>query len=347
MIREPIRHPGAWKGSDFASKDDFAVDLERRHIVAFDDAISHSFRTGGATALTRADDPLAAIADDVGQWRQEVTDRRGLLLLRGFPVDRWSVRETEAAFWALGLYLGHAVSQSPLGDRLGRVEDISKPDVEERGYKSRKELSPHTDSDDLVGLLCIRQAKAGGFSHLVSGPALWNEILARKPDYLKLLERGFHYHWFGEEPPGEPEITPYRVPVFGWADGQLSVCYLREFMDWAAKDPRYAYEGDEKAALDLFHALCEDPDIRLQFRCEPGELVLFNNYTTLHARTAYEDHADPAMKRLLLRLWLRADPPRPIHPNLRRYYGSDGIVIRPERTATYYQGKPQPGAAAT
>jgi len=346
MKRTPINHPGAWKGSDFRSKDDFAIDLGRRHLIALDDAVSLAYTRGGWRNLARADDPLAAIADDVEDWRREAMDGRGLLLLRGFPVDRWSVEETEAALWALGLRLGHAVSQSPLGDRLGRVEDISKPDVEERGYKSRKELSPHTDSDDLVALLCVRQARAGGFSHLVSGLALWNEILARRPDLIAPLERGYHYHWFGEEPPGEPEITSYPVPVFGWGGGKLSVCYLREFMDWAAKDPRYAYSDEDKAALDLFHALCEDEDVRLQFRYEPGEMVLFNNYTTLHARTGYEDHVEPARKRLLLRLWLRGDPPRPIHPNLRRYYGQDGIAIRPERTATYYQGKPLDGVAA-
>jgi hypothetical protein len=346
MNKTPIEHPGAWKGADFHSKDDFAVDLERRHIVALDDAISLAYKRGGWRNLAHADAPLGAIADDVARWRHEIADGRGLLLLRGLPVERWSVAETEAAFWALGLHLGHAVSQSPIGDRLGRVEDVSRPNVEERGYKSRKELSPHTDSDDIVGLLCIRQAKAGGFSVLVSAMMLWNEILARRPEYLASLERGFHYHWFGEEPPGEPEITSYRVPVFGWEQGKVSVCYLREFMDWAAKDPRYAYAGDDQAALDLFQSLCDDPDIRLLFRYEPGELVLFNNYTTLHARTAYEDETDPAKKRLLLRLWLQTDPPRPIHPNLRRYYGQDGIVVQPGRTATYYQGKAQHETAA-
>ena len=342
---QPLNHPGAWKGSDFRSKEDFAVDLGRRELDAIDQAVSLAYRRGGWKNLTRADAPLAAIADTTERWRQDIMDGRGLMLLRGFPVDRWSVEETEAALWVLGLHLGHAVSQSPLGDRLGRVEDISRPDIEERGYKSKKELSPHTDSDDIVGLLCIRQAKSGGFSHLVSALALWNEFVARRPDLIPPLERGFHYHWFGEEPPGEPEITSYRVPVFGWAGGKLSVCYLREFMNWAAKDPRYVYSAAEQEGLDLFQSLCEDPQIRLQFRYDPGELVLFNNYTTLHARTAYEDHELREQKRLLLRLWLKGDPPRPVHENLRRYYGLDGIVVQPNRTTTHYQGKAQHEAA--
>ncbi|MEX2200742.1 MAG: hypothetical protein WD711_05050, partial [Dongiaceae bacterium] len=111
MNKTPIEHPGAWKGADFRSKDDFAFDLERRHIVALDDAISLAYKRGGWKNLRRDDAPLGAIADDVARWRHEIADGRGLLLLRGLPVERWSVEETEAAFWALGLHLGHAVSQ--------------------------------------------------------------------------------------------------------------------------------------------------------------------------------------------------------------------------------------------
>ena len=32
-----------------------------------------------------------------------------------------------------------------------------------------------------------------------------------------------------------------------------------------------------------------------------------------------------ALRRLLLRLWLQANDARPIHANLRRYYGADGM----------------------
>ena len=37
---------------------------------------------------------------------------------------------------------------------------------------------------------------------------------------------------------------------------------------------------------------------------EPGDMQFANNYVTLHTRSAYEDHDDPAKKRLLWRLWL-------------------------------------------
>jgi hypothetical protein len=37
---------------------------------------------------------------------------------------------------------------------------------------------------------------------------------------------------------------------------------------------------------------------------EPGDLQLINSHVTLHSRTDFRDHEDPAKKRLLFRLWL-------------------------------------------
>ena len=37
---------------------------------------------------------------------------------------------------------------------------------------------------------------------------------------------------------------------------------------------------------------------------EPGDMQILNNHVTLHSRTDFEDHEDPARKRLLFRLWL-------------------------------------------
>jgi hypothetical protein len=36
----------------------------------------------------------------------------------------------------------------------------------------------------------------------------------------------------------------------------------------------------------------------------PGDLQIINSHVTLHSRTDFTDHDDPARKRLLFRLWL-------------------------------------------
>ena len=45
-----------------------------------------------------------------------------------------------------------------------------------------------------------------------------------------------------------------------------------------------------------------------------GDIQILNNHLTLHSRTEFEDHDDPALKRTLFRLWL-APPDSPRLPD--------------------------------
>jgi hypothetical protein len=61
----------------------------------------------------------------------------------------------------------------------------------------------------------------------------------------------------------------------------------------------------------------EQPELMLEFTLQPGEAYFINNYTILHARTAFDDSDSPEeARRHLLRLWLDA-PIRPVHPYIR------------------------------
>jgi hypothetical protein len=333
-----IDHPAAWKGSDFTGKDDIAFDLGPAHLAAFHDAVTAVQKRGlKAEGFGREDFDLSPIADDVAAIRDILMSGRGIVILRGLPVERYDLDSIAILYWGLGTHLGEAVSQSRMGDRLGHVVDASGKNPRERGYRSSKELDLHTDSDDIVGLFCLRGAKSGGVSRLVSALAVHNEINASHPEYLALLYRGFHYHWRGEEPEGEPPITDYRVPVFSRRDGVVSCCYLRSFIDMAAAEMNQPLSDLELAALVCFEALSNREDMLLKFELEAGEALFFNNYEMLHSRTAFEDHADEQRRRHLLRLWLAVPDGRPIDGTLRRYYGDGGIKGRSDGN-TIYQG---------
>src|SRR5205823_5219589 len=65
--------------------------------------------------------------------------------------------------------------------------------------------------------------------------------------------------------------------------------------------------------------------------CLEGEAYFINNYTILHARTAFDDGDAPEdARRHLLRLWLDA-PIRPVHPYIR----SRGILPVAGRTPSF------------
>jgi Taurine catabolism dioxygenase TauD, TfdA family len=340
MQGEPILGPTAWQAADFPDKASFAIALDAGERAAVGERLAALAAARPAEASIEAAHAAApALAALVGRVRRELAEGRGFVLLRGLPIEGHDAATVGNLFLGLGLMLGKPVVQSPLGDRLGHVVDIAKPDELERGYKSSVELTAHTDSDDVVAMLCLRQAPTGGATRLVSAHSLYNALLARHPDYLPPLYRGFAHHWFGEEAPGEPPITSYRVPVLSWAAGVLSVCHLRERCDMAAEaDPRLAYGGLERAALDEFDRLAADPEFALEFRLEPGEACFLNNYVLLHARTGFEDRAAPTERRHLLRLWLKLPGARPVAEPVLRYYGADGIPVRPERSSTAYRG---------
>ncbi|MEQ8709676.1 MAG: TauD/TfdA family dioxygenase [Rhodospirillales bacterium] len=326
-----------WLASGVAGKSGFTVPLGDRltlieqALARLKDADINDPSFGRSAEITG---PLRQVFAPV---RDSLMDGRGVVILTGIPVDRWPVDYSARAFRLIGSCFGHGVSQSRLGDRLGHVTDVSGTNPNERGYRTSRELRLHTDANDLVGLLCVRQARDGGLSRLTNALAVHDAMQQQAPDLLAELYRGFPYHWRGEQPPGEPEITGYRVPVFSEHQGRVSCVYLREHITWAAEEG-HPLTDRQQAALALFDELADSTGHCLHFALEPGEALFFNNLTTLHARTAYDDWDEPERKRLLLRLWLRADNARPVVAEVDRFYPADGIAME-EGASTIYERK--------
>ncbi|MDH3701847.1 MAG: TauD/TfdA family dioxygenase [Alphaproteobacteria bacterium] len=335
----PFDHPAAWKATDFASKDALAVDLDRRHLDALMAATAHlKGATADFSAVTPTDFPLGAIEDDVAAWRHEVREGRGILLLRGLPVEAIDLEDLRLLYLGLGSHFGRPVSQSALGDFVGDVVNIGDKDKRERAYRNSRELNLHTDRCDLVAMLCIRPAVEGGLSGYASALTIHNEMLRERPDLLAHLYRGYFHHRFGEQPPGEPLVTTERIPTFSIANGIPSVIYIRGYIDLAVEEGHVSLSDTELEALDYFDQVGNRPDIRPNLRLEPGEASFTNNCLLLHTRTAFEDSGDPALKRHLLRLWLREDG-RPMAPGVVLHKGSAGIEKR-ARKGTYYTPQP-------
>jgi hypothetical protein len=336
MATRPVAHPGVWRGSDFDDLAEITFELSHHHLAALDRALERArARRCTLEAIVRDDFPLDHMGTDLAAIRNEVMHGRGVVLLRGLPVSRYTIEDLSLLFWGLGTHFGRATSQSLLGDRLGHVTDVSGEDPNERGYRSRRELVMHTDSDDLVMMLCVNDARAGGESRFVSALTIYNELLETQPDLLCILKRGFRYHWRGEQADGEPPITDYRVPVFSERDGLVSCVYLRAFIDMASDDLGSPLSAGELAALEHFESVADDPELQLRVTLEPGDAYLINNYTVLHSRTRFVDNDPPRPRRHLLRLWLKADETRPVVDQVRRFYRDDGITKRNGASTLY------------
>ena len=338
----PFDHPAAWTAADLGDKDTFAFDFTDRHIAAFEAAVA-GLRERGLTAfedVSRHDFPLDPIAEDVGAWRHEVADGRGLLLLRGFPVDRWSQEDTELVWFGLGTHFGRAVSQSVLGDLLGHVVNVGGDDMRHRAYRNARELRMHTDRCDTVGMFCLRRAKSGGESGYSSALAVHDRIRELKPELLESIWNGFHLHRFGEQPPGEPPYTPIRIPVFSERDGVLTVILIGGYAWMAADEFDAPFSDRDREALATFERLAADPEFRVSFQLERGEAALFNNCAVLHNRTAFEDQDEPHLKRHLMRLWLMDWDGRPTVEGVRYHKGEGGITPQTDKVPYYAKRNP-------
>ncbi len=258
-------------------------------------------------------------------------------MLRGLPVDRMDEDDLRLLFLGLGTHIGRPVSQSANGELIGDVVNVGGKDRNERAYRSSRELKLHTDRCDHIGMLCIRKAMTGGTSGYASALAVHNEILATKPELLAPLYNGFHHHRFGEQPPGEPLVTPERIPTFSITDGIPNIICIRGYIDLAVDEGHVSLSDLEIEALDTFEAMADREEFRLNLTIEPGEATFMNNCCILHTRTAFEDSPDPAQKRLLLRLWLREDD-RPSAPGVIVHKGQG--ILPQEGKGTYYTTAP-------
>lgn len=306
MTRSPISGAMRWRGADLSNDDRWIHCFTAMEIEELEAAAAAGMDTPIAD-ITRDSFPLTSLTTGLEKVREDLIDGRGFHLMRGLPVARWSREVMARVFWGIGRHLGHRVAQNPEGHLLGHVKDIGGDfnDLQSRGgYRSRARLPFHTDvGADVVGLLCLRTAKSGGHSSIVSLSAIYNRMLEERPDLVDELCAAIYRDRRGEIPPGKAPY--YRAPVFCLHEGRLTTTFVRRFIDSA---PRHAGVPDLSAelmeALDRFEDIANDPDLRLDMDFAPGDIQFVNNLTTLHARTDYEDHETPELKRHLLRLWL-------------------------------------------
>ena len=223
----------AWYGPEMTRRDDWLMPLSPAEIAEIEHATKAlASRDADIAAMTARDFPLPSLGPKLkARVRDEVLNGRGFLLLRGLPVERWSMREAATAFFGLGTHLGSARSQNGKGHVLGHVQDlgldVNDPNV--RIYQTNERQTYHTDSCDIVGLLCLKTAQSGGLSALVSSTTIFNEMRRRRPDLLKLLFQPLATDRRGEVPEGQ---KPYfEIPVFNWHKGFLSAIYQRQYVE--------------------------------------------------------------------------------------------------------------------
>jgi hypothetical protein len=323
--------PAAWYGPKLApDTGQWIIDLGKAETAELEAAAANCLDQGmDFSRITKENFSLPDFGPRLAQLQDDLLRGIGFGVVRGLLVDDYSRDMTAAIFLGIGAHLGCAVSQNADGHLLGHVRDegVSSTDTSVRIYQTSERQSFHTDSTDVVALLCLKDAESGGESLLVSAVTIFNEIAATRPDLLPRLFDTIATDRRGEADSGQ---KPYfRIPVFCWHKGFLTTIYQRHYIDSAQRfpdAPRLTEQHIE--ALDLFDALADDPRLNMSMRLGPGDMQFVYNHSLLHDRMGFHDHPNPNDHRHLLRLWLCCPGDRPLPDCYAERYGSTEIGNR-------------------
>ena len=339
---QPVTDRSAWRGEDLAKRPkEWTYRLTEADVREIDAALA-SLRAAGKPAVKVApgDFPLFTLGSAFKRIATEVNEGRGLCIIKGLPIARYSAQDAELILAGVGSHFGSSITQNAFGDIIGHVRDfgakLGQKDV--RGYDTNSELRFHNDECDLITLLCLRQARSGGLSSMVSSAQVFNELLATRPEVLPQLFEGYIFSLMGEHRAGVSPVSDHKIPIYSWFDGRMSCRYtintVLQASHYTGKDLSEAERSTLFAPLEA----ARKPGMALSFELEPGDIQIANNLSTFHQRTEYVDYEEPEKKRHLLRLWLASNEPRRLAPEFEERFNGGwsfrkGIPVTRQRRA--------------
>lgn len=308
--------PQNWYGRDMAQcANEWTHRWTAEEIAEIEAAFAKVDRCGlDILDIRSAEFPLPKVANRLAQIKRYVLHGPGFFMLRGLPIESWTNRQAAVAYWGMGMHIGQPCSQNGEGHVLGHVKNLGLDykDPLARGYQTNARLAYHTDSSDIVGLLCYKPGKSGGLSSIVSSTTVYNEMVKRRPDLVEVMMHPFQRTRWGEIPEGKRAWA--ELPVFMPHQGRLIVHYVRSAIRKGQLIKGVKALTDKQIeALDFFDNLTGDSEIHLDMEFRPGDIQLLCNHSILHSRTAFLDYDEPEKRRHLLRLWLACEdgPPLP------------------------------------
>ena len=155
---------------------------------------------------------------------------------------------------------------------------------------------------EIVGLFCLRQAQAGGLSRAISFQTAHNCLLADYPDLLPRFYQPFPFDRQKEHCAGESPI--FSAPLFEY-DGRLRARLAPYQVKNAFAMCGEPVDAETAAATAALDEIFIRPELIAEHYMQPGQIQYVNNRAIGHSRTGFVDHAEPGLRRYLVRLWLR------------------------------------------
>jgi hypothetical protein len=234
----------------------------------------------------------------------------GFLIIDGKSFLDFSKNEILKIYEMVCGMQGTLYVQNINSEKIVIIRDEGKSMMSGGRYHQTKEGgSYHTDSPhwmnvpDLVGMLCIREAKKGGTSKFVSAYTIHNQLLKEKNGVLKTLYEKFYFDKRGEFQTDESKTI--FEPVFVFENGKLHCRYLRNYIISGHELENVPLSPLQKDSIDLLEQITQVPENILSYDLKTNDMIFFDNHRMLHGRTEFEDYEEEDKKRRLLRTWIK------------------------------------------
>ncbi|GAA4478568.1 TauD/TfdA family dioxygenase [Rhodococcus olei] len=341
----PVGGRSAWLGSTLDYRQDGLWQLSAAELTEIDAALTTLKDRGDLdlTEITADTFPLPTVGRLLSRLRDELWSGRGFVLIRGLSRERYTDDDLARIYCGLGAHLGDIIPQSGNGEILGHVLNVADlVDEQVRGYRSAQAMNMHSDGHDVVSLLCLREAKAGGASRIASAAAVHDRMVETNPDLARVLYEGMpvmRSRMDAERGDGKI-VTSDNVALFATTDGVFSSCiHVAQTRD-AARAGHFDITPEQEAALDTFCELSASPEFYLDMNIAPGDIQFLNNRLIVHGRTPYQDHEDVNRRRHLMRLWVNI-PSWPRRPDNQQDIYSMADLPRWARFRTPFMEMPE------
>ena len=305
LLNHSVDDPAAWYGPALFDSGDWIYSLSNQDIIEIENALS-KVCSKPVRQIQKSDFHLPSLGSRLAKIKNTIDKGLGITLIKGLPVDSFSVDDAARVLWGMGQHIGIPQPQDADKELLHHVRDtgsIVENNPNLRYYQTNAAQKYHNDGGDIVMLLCLRPAVSGGASQMVSAITVFNEIITRRPELAEVLQKPFFFDARGQQLDDKSSIQ--KVPIYLWHEGRLNALYKRPYIEFAQRFKNVPKLSQEQvAALDFLDKLCSDPEINITFFMEPGDIQVASNFSIFHARDAFNDSAIASEKRHMIRLWL-------------------------------------------
>lgn len=326
-----------WDSTDIASRYDWTYVLSPSDLAEIDSALQHFKSLGKPLGyIDQSTFPLQHLHESLRKVSKDVHTGFGFKVVRGLPVDQYNREDILAIYAGLSAHVAntrgrqdHQWNGKSADVVLNHIFDLSaKIDAHKIGapaYTADKQVF-HTDSGDVIALLCLEEAAHGGQSKLSSSWRVYNELAATRPDLVRTLAEPWISEVFDGQGKGwsERPLLFYQPPT-GTSPERMIIQYARRTFTGYQGLPRSSHippiTEAQAEALDALHFLAERFAVTLDF--QKGDIQFVNNLSIFHARDGFTNSAEK--QRHLVRLWLRDEElrwaiPEALGPRFEKVY---------------------------